>query len=191
MRFPIDDHVPTSGVRAVILTADKFEDTELLVPYCRLLESGARVDVAAPTRGPIGGEHGYEIEPSILIDDVDPKAYDLLFVPGGFPDGAPATVRDIPHARRVAASFLADGKPVAAICHGPWLLAAADAVRGRRMTSYWHDGVPEDVRAAGGLWEDAEVVVDGNLVTSRWPADLPAFTRAMMAQLRSRAEAPR
>jgi len=71
-------------------------------------------------------------------------------------------------------------KAVASICHGPWLLAAAGVVEGRRLTSHWHDGVPEDVGAAGGLWEDAAVVTDGNLVTSRWPPDLPAFTDAMM-----------
>jgi protease I len=66
---------------------------------------------------------------------------------------------------------------VASICHGPWTLASAGVIKGRRLTSYWHDGVPEDVRAAGGKWEDNEVVVDGNLITSRWPMDLPAFMR--------------
>ena len=85
--------------------------------------------------------------------------------------------------RSLARSFLARGKPVAAICHGPWLLASSGAIRGRRLTSFWRDGVPEDVRAAGGLWQDADVVVDGNLVTSRWPPDLPVFTRAMMAMV--------
>jgi protease I len=71
-------------------------------------------------------------------------------------------------------------KPVASICHGPWLLASAGLVQGRHLTSYWHDGVPEDIREAGGVWRDAAVVVDDNLVTSRWPPDLPAFTSAMM-----------
>ena len=171
----------SSALRAVVLTADKFEDTELIVPYFRLLESGARVDIAAPTKQWIGGEHGYSLGPDLSIDEVDPDSYDLLIVPGGFPDGAPATVRELPKAREIARSFFARSKPVASICHGPWLLAAADVVRGRRLTSFWHDGVPEDVKAAGGLWEDADVVVDGNLVTSRWPPDLPVFTRAMMA----------
>lgn len=170
----------TLNVRAVVLTADKFEDMELFVPYLRLLDAGARVDIAAPGLTDIGGEHGYTVAPDLLIDDVDPDAYDLLIVPGGFPDGAPAVVRDLVKAREVAASFFAHDKPVASICHGPWLLAAADLIRGRRLTSYWHDGVPEDIRAAGGLWEDAAVVVDGNLVTSRWPPDLPAFTAEMM-----------
>jgi protease I len=170
-----------SDIRAVILTADKFEDTELIVPYFRLLDAGARVDIAAPTMDRIGGEHGYSLEPDLTISAVDPDNYDVLVVPGGFPDGAPATVRDTPRAQAIARSFFANGRPVASICHGPWLLASAGVVSSRRLTSYWGDGVPEDVKAAGGLWEDAEVVVDGNLVTSRWPPDLPAFTREMMS----------
>ena len=173
----------SSAVRALILTADKFEDTEVIVPYFRLLESGAQVDIAAPDRQKIGGEHGYVLMPDAVIDHVDPRGYDLLLVPGGFPDGAPATVRAMPKAQAIARSFVEGGKPVASICHGPWLLASADVVRGRRVTSFWHDGVPEDIKSAGGLWEDADVVVDGNLVTSRWPPDLPVFTRAMMSMV--------
>jgi protease I len=172
-------------VRTLVLTADKFEDLELIVPYFRLLEEGGAVDIAAPTLDEISGEHGYRVMPDILITGADPDQYDLLLVPGGFPDGAPATVRDIPEAQAIARSFFTLNKPVAAICHGPWLLAAADVVRGRRLTSYWQDGVPEDVRAAGGEWEDAPVVVDGNLVTSRWPPDIPVFTEAMMRLIRT------
>jgi len=164
------------GIRAVILTADKFEDLELFVPYLRLRESGVQVDIAAPSLDDIGGEHGYTVAPDLLIDDVDADAYDLLFIP----DGAPATVRNVPHAQQIARSFFEADKPVAAICHGPWLLVSADLVRGRHLTSYWHDGVPEEIAQAGGLWEDSAVVVDGNLVTSRWPGDLAAFTDAVM-----------
>lgn len=168
------------AVRAVVLTADKFEDLELLVPYFRLLDAGARVDIAAPNMNEIGGEHGYSVAPDLVIDDVDPEAYDLLIIPGGFPDGAPATVRGIPAAQEIARSFFTAKKPVASICHGPWLLVSADLVRGRHLTSYWHDGVPEEIKGAGGIWEDQPVVVDDNLVSSRWPPDLPAFTAAMM-----------
>lgn len=167
-------------VRAVVLTADKFEDMELFVPYLRLLDAGAKVDIAAPSMDEIGGEHGYRVDPDVVIDEVNPDDYDLLIIPGGFPDGAPATVRGIAAAQEIARSFFAKNKPVASICHGPWLLVSADLVRGRRLTSYWHDGVPEEIRGAGGLWEDAPVVVDGNLVTSRWPADLAAFTAETM-----------
>jgi archaeal arginyl aminopeptidase len=172
------------GVRTLVLTADKFEDLELIVPYFRLLEEGGVVDIAAPTMEEISGEHGYRVMPDLLIADADPDPYGLLLVPGGLPDGAPATVRDIPEAQEIARSFVTSSKPVAAICHGPWLLAAAGVVSGRRLTSYWQDGVPEDVRTAGGNWEDAPVVVDGNLVTSRWPPDLPAFTSEMMRLIR-------
>lgn len=177
------DVQPGSGsldLRAVVLTADEFEDMELFVPYFRLLDAGAHVDIAAPTLDDITGEHGCCITPDLRIDDVDPDAYDLLVIPGGFPDGAPATVRDLPHAQEIARSFFAKDKPVASLCHGPWLLAAADVVRGRRLTSYWHDGVTEDVHAAGGIWEDSAVVVDGNRVTSRWPAGIAAFTSQML-----------
>lgn len=82
-------------------------------------------------------------------------------------------------------SFFENGKVVASICHGPWTLASAGVVKGRRLTSYLHDGVPEDVKAAGGKWEDNEVVVDGNLVTSRWPMDLPTFMREIARKVES------
>jgi protease I len=173
-----------SALRAVILTADKFEDMELFFPYFRLLEEGVEVDIAAPQTGVIHGEHGYSVKITATIAEVDPDKYDLLVVPGGFPDGAPATVRKIKKAQEIARSFCAKNKPVASICHGPWLLVSAGLVKGRRLTSYWHDGVPEEIKAAGGIYEDREVVVDGNLVTSRWPMDLPAFAREMVKLIR-------
>ncbi|MBI3740439.1 MAG: type 1 glutamine amidotransferase [Chloroflexi bacterium] len=167
-------------LKAIILTANEFEDMELFFPYFRLLEEGVEVEVAAPQKGVIHGEHGYSLKISKTIDEVDPDQYDLLVVPGGFPDGAPATVRKIKKAQEIAKSFFAKNKPVASICHGPWLLVSADLVRGRHLTGFWHDGVPEEIQAAGGIYQDKEVVVDGNLVTSRWPMDLPAFTREMI-----------
>ena len=169
-----------STLKAVILTADAFEDMEVFFPYFRLLEEGVKVDIAAPKKGDIRGEHGYGFTVTKTIADVNPDDYDLLVIPGGFPDGAPATVRKIKKAQEIAKSFFAKRKPVASICHGPWLLVSADLVKGRRLTSYWHDGVPEEIKAAGGIYEDQDVVVDGNLVTSRWPMDLPVFVREMM-----------
>lgn len=166
--------------RAVILTADKFEDMELFYPLFRLLEAGWQVDVAAPKKEEISGEHGYSIMPEKAIDEVDPDDYGLLVIPGGFPSGAPATVRKIQKAQDITRSFFSKNKPVASVCHGPWTLVSADVVKGRHLTSYWHDGVPEEIKKAGGIWEDKEVVVDGNLVTSRYPMDLPAFMREVM-----------
>jgi protease I len=166
--------------KAVILTADMFEDMEVFFPLFRLREIGWDVDIAAPLKKTIHGEHGYRLEPTLTIDQVNPDNYDLLLIPGGSPDGAPATVRDSKKAQEIARVFFGKNKPVASICHGPWTLAAAGVVKGRHLTSFWHDGVPEDVKAAGGIWEDREVVVDGNLITSRWPADLPDFMREIV-----------
>lgn len=171
--------------KAVILTADQFEDMEVMYPLMRLQEAGWHVDVAAPKKEAIHGEFGYgELMPDITIDKVDPDKYDLLVIPGGSPEGAPSTVRKIEKAREITRTFFADKKPVASVCHGPWTLADAGVVKGRHLTSYWHDGVPESVKKAGGIWEDKEVVVDGNLVTSRWPADLPAFMREVMKMVK-------
>jgi protease I len=169
----------TAQRRAVILTADKFEDMELFFPLFRLQELGWHVDIAAPTRQPIGGEHGYSVKPALTIDEVKPEDYDLLFIPGGFPDGAPATVSKLKKSQDITRYFFENNKLVASICHGPWTLVSANVIQGRRLTSYWHDGVPEDIKAAGGHWQDQDVVVDGNLVTSRWPLDLPAFMREL------------
>ena len=172
----------------MVLAADAFEDLELYVPVFRLREAGWLVTIAAPTTDPIQGEHGYTLRPDTTIDAINPDDYDLLILPGGAPDGAPATVRKLAHAQEIARSFFARNKPVAAICHGPYTLVSAGLVKGRHLTSYWHDGVPEEIKAAGGVWEDQEVVVDGNLVSSRWPLDLPAFTREMMRMVRGRGQ---
>jgi len=140
----------------------------------QLENNGWQVTVAAPKIEKLHGELGGTLNPHKTIDEVNPDEYDLLVIPGGRPGGAPAIVRDIKKAQEITKAFFAKNKPVASVCHGPWLLAAADVIDGRHPTSYWHDGVPEDVKKAGGIWEDKEVVVDGNLVTSRYPADLPA-----------------
>jgi len=169
--------------KGLILTADKFEDMEFFFPYFRLLEEGLEVDVAAPIKGHIEGEHGYGFEIEKTFKEVNPDDYDLLLIPGGSPNGAPSVVRKDTNAQAIAKSFFSCDKPVSSICHGPWLLASAGLVKGRRLTGYWYDGVPEDIKKAGGLYEDKEVVVDGNLVTSRYPRDLPAFMRETMRMI--------
>lgn len=173
----------SSKNKAIVLTADKFEDMEVFFPVFRLMEAGWQVDIAAPNLKEMSGENGYGLKPDKTIDDVDPDEYDLLFIPGGQPSGAPATVRRLKKAQEITRSFFEKNKPVASICHGPWTLVSAGIVKNRHLTSYWHDGVPEEIKQAGGIWEDKEVVVDGNLVTSRWPMDLPAFMRELMKMI--------
>jgi protease I len=192
MRFDKERfETPNPLARAIILTADQFEDFELFVPYFRLMEEGVAVDVAAPAKATLTGENGYYFENvDLTIDEVDPQLYDLLFIPGGHPQGAPTTVRNSVKAQEIARDFFEAGRPVAAICHGPYLLVSADLVTGRRLTSFWGDGVPDEIRAAGGIYVDEDVVVDGNLITSRWPMDLPAFMLEVMRTLRKRARTP-
>jgi protease I len=170
-------------IKALILTADKFEDMELFVPYFRLLEEGIEVDIVAPKKGHIEGEHGYGLEINKTFAEINPEEYDILLIPGGSPDGAPSVVKKESKAQAITKSFFNSNKPVSSICHGPWLLASAGVVKGRHLTSFWHDGVPEDIKKAGGIYEDKEVVVDGNLVTSRYPGDLPAFVRETMRMI--------
>jgi len=166
-------------MKALIVSADNFEDSELLVPYYRLGEEGIEVVVAAPAAGRIRGKHGYEVEVDATLSDLDPDGFALLVLPGG---KAPETVRKEPAALEVCRSFFALNKPVAAICHGPQTLVSAGLLKGRRATCY--RTVAEELKGAGALYENREVVVDGNLVTSRQPSDIPAFMREMMKLLR-------
>lgn len=167
-------------MKALIISADHFEDSELLVPLYRLQEAGWAVDVAAPERGRITGKRGYEVPAGISFAEVEPSAYAALVIPGG---KAPAAIRDLPPVAAIARAFLAAGKPVAAICHGPQVLVTAGLLAGRKATCY--RTVAEELRAAGAEYVDQEVVVDGTLVTSRQPTDLPAFMRELMRLLPS------
>jgi protease I len=166
-------------MKALIISADHFEDSELLVSFYRLQEEGLQVDVASIARGKIHGKHGYEVVVDTALRDVDPGAYDLLVLPGG---KAPSTLRKEPAAVAVALAFMRSDKPVAAICHGPQILITAGVMAGRRATC--SPSVAEELQQSGALYEDQEVVVDGRLVTSRRPADLPAFMREMIRQLK-------
>ena len=165
-------------MKALIISADHFEDSELLYPFYRLQEEGLQVDIASIARGKINGKHGYEIVVDKALRDIDPKAYDLLVLPGG---KAPAKLRKEPAAVAIAQEFMRSNKPVAAICHGPQILITAGVLQGRRATCY--HSVAEELQESGALYEDNEVVVDGKLVTSRQPADLPAFMREIVRQL--------
>lgn len=167
--------------RTLVMTANGFEDSELLYPYYRLQEAGFQVDIAAPKAGAVTGKHGYTVQAELSLNDLARPAsqdYALLVLPGGM---APSHLREIPEALDIARDFTAAGLPIAAICHGPQVLASAGLLAGRRATC--SASVAEELKAAGALYEDSEVVVDGKLVTSRKPADLPAFMRAIMHQL--------
>jgi archaeal arginyl aminopeptidase len=159
-------------MKALFISADRYEDTELLVSYYRLREEGIEVDIASMNKGLIKGSHGYEVEVTKTLSEVRPNDYDILVLPGG---KAPEQVRKEPKAVEIARDFFQKGKPVAAICHGPQTLISAGLLKGRHATCY--RTVVEELKAAGAIYEDKEVVVDGNLVTSRRPSDLPAFMR--------------
>ncbi len=162
-------------MKALILAADGFEDSELLVPMYRLLEEGWEVVVAGPGRGTISGKHGYEVEAAIALRELKSKDYDALVIPGG---KAPETVRLNTRALTVVREMMAAEKPVGSICHGAQVLVSAGVMTGRKATCYI--GVRDDLKIAGADYLDAEVLVDGNLVTSRCPSDLPAFCRELM-----------
>jgi len=165
-------------VKALIISADNFEDTELLVPLYRLKEEGIHVDIASMKKGSIKGKHGYEVEANRSLSNIKPEDYDILILPGG---KAPGAIRKDKNALKIAQHFFQNNKPVSAICHGPQTLISAGLLRGKRATSY--KSVASEMKDAGVLYEDKEVIVDGNLITSRQPSDLPAFMRETMKQL--------
>ena len=166
-------------MRALIVSADDFEDMELFVPHYRLKEEGIGVDIASMNEGKIKGKHGYEITVDKTLADVKPDQYDILVLPGG---KAPEAVRKEKRAIEITQYFFGKKKPVAAICHGPLILITAGLLKGRHATCY--KSVAAEMKAAGALYEDKEVVVDGNLVSSRQPSDLPAFMRETMKMLK-------
>jgi protease I len=165
--------------KVLMISADMFEDVELLAPLYRLKEEGIRVSLASMGSGAIKGKHGYEVKPDVTLRDVKPGDYDMLVLPGG---KAPASVRKDEDALRVVRHFFEKNKPVAAICHGPQILISAGVMKGRTATSY--KSVQKELADAGANAKDREVVVDGNLVTSRQPSDIPAFLRELMKKVR-------
>ena len=166
-------------VKVLIISADNFEDTELLVPYYRLREEGVDIDIASINKGTIKGKHGYEVEANRALAEIIPDQYDMLLLPGG---KAPETIRRDKNALEIAKHFFLKNKPVSAICHGPQILISAGLMRGRHATCY--KSVAGEMKDAGAVYEDKEVVVDGNLITSRQPSDLPAFMRETLKILK-------
>ena len=173
-----------NGKRVAILVEKGFEQVELTEPKKALEEAGARADVISPVdgekvRGWDKTDWGKEIPIDVHLADADPDDYDGLVLPGGVMN--PDFLRVNENAVRFTRSFFEAGKPVAAICHGPWTLINAEVVKGRELTSY--PTLRKDLENAGARWVDREVVVDQGLVTSRKPDDLPAFNRKLIEEL--------
>jgi protease I len=171
-----------NGKRVAVLATDGVEQVELDQPWQALVDAGAQPQLIGLAAGTITAydhiDKGAEKTVDLAVGDADPATFDALVLPGGVINGD--FVRADAGAVTFVRAFFDAGKPVAAICHAPWVLAEADVVRGRRMTSW--PSLRTDLRNAGAEWVDEEVVVDGNLTTSRNPDDLPAFGRAIVAQ---------
>jgi protease I len=165
-----------------VLAADGFEKVELTIPVAALEAAGAEVDIVSLRRGHIRGVNLHEpasrVKVTCTIDEASPHAYDALLLPGGFIN--PDLLRQSAAAREFVRAFDAAGKPIATLCHGPWILASAGLLEGRTLTSW--PGIRDDMVNAGATWLDQAVVHDRNLVTSRGPQDMVPFVRAMLDQ---------
>lgn len=168
--------------KVAILVADQFEQVEMTEPRKALDEAGAKTLIVSPNsdkvRGWDGKDWGDEFEVDLALDQADADDFDALLLPGGVKN--PDTLRGDEEAVKFVRRFFESGKPVAAICHGPWTLINVGVVRDRKMTSY--HTIQLDLRNAGADWVDQEVVVDEGLVTSRNPGDIPAFNRKMVEE---------
>ena len=172
-----------SDKKVAILTHDYFEQEEFTAPLRALQEAGAQVDIISAADKELHGLHHVNkadtFAADLLIEEADPEEYDAVILPGGVVNADHLRINEI--AQEFVNVLYEDGKIVAAICHAPWLLVSSGMVRGSTLTSY--PTLQDDIRNAGGIWEDSEVVVHDNLITSRKPADIPAFNRAIIEGL--------
>jgi protease I len=168
------------GIRVAILATDGFEQSELLEPRRALNEAGAATQVISPKPGVIKGWNHKEWGQSVVVDETldsaDAKDFDALLLPGGVMN--PDNLRMNAKAVAFVKAFFTAKKPIGAICHGPWTIVEAGAAAGRTLTSW--PSLKTDIQNAGGTWVDQETAVDGNLVTSRNPKDIPAFNREIV-----------
>jgi len=185
---PIPDDIitppqaPDSVQYVLMITADKVEDLEFFYPYYRLVEEGVRVDVATPNGGAFKGKNGYELKETLKIEGLNPDAYHMLIIPGG---KAPEELKKSEAAIDFVRVFASQGKTIAAICHGPQLLATAGVIEGATLSGY--PEIRGEIEAAGAAYAAKDALVSGQFITGRWPADLPAFTKAVMDQLKVQA----
>jgi protease I len=168
------------GKKVAILATDGFEQAELLEPRKALDEAGAKTEVIAPKDGKIKAwnmkEWGESVKVDKTLENANPNEYDALVLPGGVMN--PDHLRMDAKAVNFVRQFVSSGKPVGAICHGPWTLVEAGALSGKKVTSW--PSIKTDLKNAGANWVDEEVVTDGQFVTSRKPDDIPAFNRAVI-----------
>jgi protease I len=178
------------GCRVAILVTDGFEQVEMTGPREALQQAGAETHLVAPHPGEVQGwnhdEKGDKFPVDRTLDSVSVEDYDALLQPGGVAN--PDRLRMIPTAVQFVKDFHEQNKPIAVICHGPWMLVEADVVKGKTLTSW--PSMKADIRNAGGNWVDREVVTDGNIVTSRKPGDIPAFNREMINLFRRSVSEP-
>jgi len=169
-------HPPLDGMRAAVMIGPLFEDSEAIYPYYRLQEAGAIVElIGREGDATLHGKHGVPLTVEQAAADLDPADLDVLAIAGGF---GPDKLRTDEGVRALVRGMDDAGKAIGFICHAGWVPISAGIVDGRRVTSV--PAIADDLRNAGAQWEDAEVVVDGNLVTSRRPPDLPAFMRELI-----------
>lgn len=164
--------------RVAVLVADMYQELEFWYPYLRLTEEGAKVVAVGPEKREYKSRLGYPVSAELAAAQVHPAEFEAVVIPGGY---APDYMRRSPALVSFVREMAQAGKPVAAICHGGWMLCSARVVKGRRVTSV--AAIRDDLENAGATWVDEEVVRDGNLITSRVPSDLPAFLRAILASL--------
>jgi protease I len=163
-------------LRAAVLVEQQYQEMEVWYPVYRLREAGCKVTLVGPEAGQnYPSKLGYPARSDKAARDVSAADFDLLVIPGGF---APDYLRRDSAVLRLVSDMAEQGKVVAAICHGPWVLCSTQALKGRKATSFF--AIKDDVINAGAAWSDAEMVRDGNLITSRKPDDLPAFLRAIL-----------
>ncbi len=170
------------GKKVAILTENGFEDLELHYPRLRLIEEGAEVVVATPDGRDRESKHGYPARADAKISELNPEEFSGLVVPGGLAN--PDKLRTDKDALDFIRKISEEGKTVAAICHGPWVLVSAGIMKGKKATCY--HTIIDDLKNAGAEHLDKEVVADGNIITSRMPDDLPAFMREVIKSLEGR-----
>ena len=169
------------GKRVIVLAENNYQELELWYPLLRLREEGAEVTVVGAESGlTYTSKLGYPVLVDISAEEVTMGDYDGIIIPGGY---APDHMRRYPKMVQLVRDLDKQGKVVAAICHAGWMLASAEIVQGRTVTSFF--AIKDDLIHAGAHWVDEEVVVDGNLITSRKPDDLPAFMKAVIGTLRT------